>query len=67
MISRTKRSTDEIARRVARYNALKLREVIRIHFVIFHKVSRDFVMLLVGQITDDLDLELGLTVEQQLS
>jgi hypothetical protein len=67
MVSRTKRSTDKIARRIARYNTLELREVIRVHFVIFHKISSHFVVLLVGQVADDLHLELWLAVEQQLS
>ena len=56
VVSRTKRSTDKIARRIARYNALELREVIRVHLVVFHKISSYFVMFLVGQVADDLHL-----------
>lgn len=56
MVSRTKRSTDKIARRIARYNALELREVIRVHLVVLHKISSYFVMFLVGQVADDLHL-----------
>lgn len=67
MVSRTKRSTDEIARRIASYNALELREVIGVHLVVFNEVSSYFVMFLVRQVADDLHLKLRLAVEQQLS
>ena len=65
MIASSKSPADEVATRVSRDYTLQLREVIWIHFVVFHEVSCYLMVFLVGQVSDHLNFELRLAVKQQ--